>query len=33
MIKVEVAENENAIAESFVKLINKLFVDIDIIEV
>ncbi len=33
MIKVVVVENEKAIAESFVKLINKLFVDIEIIEV
>jgi two-component system LytT family response regulator len=33
MIKVVVVENEKAIAESFVKLINKLFDDIEIIEV
>lgn len=33
MIKVVVVENEKAIAEGFVKLINKLFDDIEIIEV
>jgi two-component system LytT family response regulator len=33
MIKVIVVENEKAIAENFIKLINKLFNDIEIIEV
>lgn len=33
MIKAIIVENENAIAEQFVKLINKLFTDIEILEV